>query len=227
MALRSRLTRCSLTAIVLACAGCGSSGKGTAASGGGGSSSSAAGSGGASGTTSASSSTGGATTSAGTGGQGASSSSASSGGAPDGGTGGSTSCTPDCTGKTCGDDGCHGTCGGCPPSQLCGSAADLRGVLEHDQHRRRREVPGDGHLLRASTAWRSTSDDSMQLAGLNRWGGDATELVQLEDRRLQRGRRLELRQLQGAASPPRRPTPSLTTSSDQFVHYNITRRPTR
>ncbi len=29
------------------------------------------------------------------------------------------SCTPDCTGKTCGSDGCTGVCGGCRPDETC------------------------------------------------------------------------------------------------------------
>jgi hypothetical protein len=34
-------------------------------------------------------------------------------------------CVPDCDGKTCGDDGCEGSCGGCPPGQLCDAAFHL------------------------------------------------------------------------------------------------------
>ncbi len=30
-----------------------------------------------------------------------------------------TGCTPDCDGKNCGDDGCGGSCGGCPDGQTC------------------------------------------------------------------------------------------------------------
>jgi len=29
-------------------------------------------------------------------------------------------CTPSCDGKNCGDDGCGGSCGACPPGQTCG-----------------------------------------------------------------------------------------------------------
>src|SRR3954469_23933829 len=57
------------------------------------------------------------TSAGGPGGQGSASTSSFSGGGGDSGT--PMSCKPDCTGKTCGDDGCNGTCGGCPPSQLC------------------------------------------------------------------------------------------------------------
>jgi MYXO-CTERM domain-containing protein len=37
--------------------------------------------------------------------------------APDG-----TMCTPDCTGRSCGDDGCGGTCGACGADEVCASA---------------------------------------------------------------------------------------------------------
>ena len=33
----------------------------------------------------------------------------------------STPCEPQCTGKSCGDDGCGGTCGGCPDGEGCDS----------------------------------------------------------------------------------------------------------
>ncbi len=32
-------------------------------------------------------------------------------------------CTPDCTGRRCGSDGCGGTCGECPGAQACSAAA--------------------------------------------------------------------------------------------------------
>ena len=34
-----------------------------------------------------------------------------------------TSCTPDCSGKSCGDDGCGGSCGSCPSGQTCSSGS--------------------------------------------------------------------------------------------------------
>jgi len=33
-----------------------------------------------------------------------------------------TKCTPDCTNKLCGSDGCYGSCGGCPPLEACSAA---------------------------------------------------------------------------------------------------------
>ncbi|MDP6944119.1 MAG: hypothetical protein QF464_08225, partial [Myxococcota bacterium] len=34
-------------------------------------------------------------------------------------------CVPECEGKTCGDDGCGGSCGGCPPGQICDAAFQI------------------------------------------------------------------------------------------------------
>jgi endoglucanase len=36
--------------------------------------------------------------------------------------GGSTSCTPDCSGKVCGNDGCGGSCGSCAGGQTCNTS---------------------------------------------------------------------------------------------------------
>jgi hypothetical protein len=43
-------------------------------------------------------------------------------------------CVPDCTGKTCGDDGCGGSCGTCPESQACvdGACVCASGFLCED-----------------------------------------------------------------------------------------------
>ena len=37
------------------------------------------------------------------------------------------SCTPNCTGKVCGDDGCGGSCGTCPSGQACNSSGQCGG----------------------------------------------------------------------------------------------------
>ena len=74
---------------------------------------------------------------------------------------------------------------------------DLRRVLEHDQRRRRCEVPADAHLpgdLRRGVLQRRLDAGR----GAQPLGRRRRQLVQLEDRRLQFGRRLELRELQGA-----------------------------
>jgi hypothetical protein len=46
---------------------------------------------------------------------------------PDGGpaTDSGSSCTPDCGGRTCGDDGCGGSCGSCATDRVCGSGVCL------------------------------------------------------------------------------------------------------
>jgi hypothetical protein len=41
--------------------------------------------------------------------------------------GGTTTCTPNCTGKTCGDDGCGGTCGSCGSGQTCSPGGTCTG----------------------------------------------------------------------------------------------------
>ncbi len=38
---------------------------------------------------------------------------------------GQCSCTPDCAGRSCGDDGCGGTCGSCPSNLLCDTTAGV------------------------------------------------------------------------------------------------------
>jgi hypothetical protein len=41
--------------------------------------------------------------------------------------GGTATCTPNCTGKTCGDDGCGGSCGACTGGQTCSPAGTCTG----------------------------------------------------------------------------------------------------
>ena len=43
-----------------------------------------------------------------------------------------TGCTPDCTGKKCGDDGCGGSCGSCGPGLTCQDGGCLRGCDSPD-----------------------------------------------------------------------------------------------
>jgi hypothetical protein len=47
--------------------------------------------------------------------------------------GGATTCTPSCTGKTCGDDGCGGSCGSCGSGQTCspGGTCTTGGTCAH------------------------------------------------------------------------------------------------
>ena len=65
------------------------------------------------------------------------------------------------------------------------------------------------------------SDDSMKLAALNRWGGDATSSYNWKIDVSNAGTDWNCANYKGRFTSPT-PDSSLTTSSDQFVHYNIT-----
>ena len=181
-----------------------------------GSKSGAAGSGGSGGnnggTGGGSSGTGG--VSAGTGGSGAPG--GAGGSAPDGGV----SCTPNCTGKTCGDDGCGHTCGGCPPSQLCGPAQTC--VASSSTTSVVVDVSSQGTPISPGIYGVALdSSDSMKLAALNRWGGDATSSYNWKIDVSNAGNDWNCANYVGRFTSPA-PASSLMTSSDQFVHYNIT-----
>ena len=156
--------------------------------------------------------------SSGAGSSGAGTSGASSSGAQSEG-GAPVACTANCTGKTCGTDGCSGTCGGCPPSQLCGPAqtcvtpADTMAVV----------VDANSQTTPISSAIYGVafnSDDSMRVAGLNRWGGDATSSYNWKIDVSNAGADWNCANYAGRFTSPA-PDPSLHTNSDQFVHYNI------
>jgi hypothetical protein len=147
------------------------------------------------------------------------------GGSSHGGAGGATGpgagvgCTSNCTGKTCGDDGCGHTCGGCPPAQLCGPAqtcvasSSATGVVVDANSQGTPISPGIyGVAL--------NNDDSMKLAALNRWGGDATSSYNWKIDVSNAGTDWNCANYQGRFTSPA-PASSLTTSSDQFVHYDI------
>jgi hypothetical protein len=91
------------------------------------------------------------------------------------GTGGATTCTPSCANKTCGSDGCNGTCGGCPPSQLCSvdgvcQAKSGSGIVV-DVHSQLTPISPDIYGVAFAT---EDSDDSYKVATLDRWGGDSS-----------------------------------------------------
>src|SRR5947207_14538826 len=80
------------------------------------------------------------------------------------------SCKPNCTGETCGDDGCGGTCGGCPPSQLCGPAKTC--VASPSTTSIVVDAKSQGTPISSGIYGVAfNSDDSMTIASLNRWGG--------------------------------------------------------
>ena len=95
------------------------------------------------------------------------------------GTGGSTgtagaSCTPSCANKTCGSDGCDGTCGGCLPSQMCGTNGTCQtksgtGIVV-DANSQLTPISPDIYGVAFAA---DTNDDSYKVATLDRWGGDA------------------------------------------------------
>ena len=146
--------------------------------------------------------------------------STSSGGST--GTGGSgVACTSNCSGKTCGDDGCGHTCGGCPPSQLCGSAqtcvasSSTTSVVVDAKSQLTPISPGIYGVA-------FSSDDSMQVAALNRWGGDAVSSYNWKIDVSNSGGDWNCANYKGRFTSPT-PDSSLSTSSDQFIHYNITK----
>lgn len=142
--------------------------------------------------------------------------------ASSGGAGGSgVACTPNCSGKTCGDDGCGHTCGGCPPSQLCGTsqtcvASPSTTSIIVDANSQLTPIFSGIYGVAFS------SDDSMQVAALNRWGGDATSSYNWKTDVANSGSDWNCANYKGRFTSPT-PDSSLTTSSDQFVRYNITK----
>ncbi|MGD0839313.1 MAG: glycoside hydrolase family 44 protein, partial [Polyangia bacterium] len=83
-------------------------------------------------------------------------------------------CTPSCANKTCGSDGCNGTCGGCPPTQMCGASGSCQtpsgSGITVDTTSQLTPISPDIYGVAFATA---TGDDSYKVATLDRWGGDA------------------------------------------------------
>jgi hypothetical protein len=182
------------------------------------------GSGGATGTGGSSVGTGGTSvgtggSSVGTGGTAVGTGGAVSSGGSIGAAGAGVACTSDCTGKTCGDDGCGHTCGGCPPSQLCGPSQTC--VASSSTTSVVVDPTSQGTPISAGIyGVAGNSDDSMKVAGLNRWGGDATSSYNWKIDVSNAGDDWNCANYKGRFDSPA-PDSSLTSSSDQFVHYNI------
>jgi hypothetical protein len=92
------------------------------------------------------------------------------------GSGGGSICTPSCANKECGTDGCDGTCGGCVPSQMCGAngtcqAKSGSGILV-DVNSQLTPISPDIYGVAFAS---DSTDDSHNVATLDRWGGDAEE----------------------------------------------------
>jgi hypothetical protein len=131
-------------------------------------------------------------------------------------------CQASCTGKTCGDDGCNGTCGGCPPSQLCGTTGTCVSptgatTIVVDASSQRTVISPAIYGVAVN------SDDSMSIASLNRWGGDSTGSYNWKNDLFNTGTDWNCANYQGFFTPPS-PDPGLSNSADQFVHFNISKK---
>ncbi|MGC9983833.1 MAG: glycoside hydrolase family 44 protein [Polyangia bacterium] len=128
-------------------------------------------------------------------------------------------CQANCTGKTCGPDGCNGTCGGCPPSQLCSASQTC--VASTSTTSIVVDAKSQGTPISSGIYGVAfNNDDSMQLAGVNRWGGDATSSYNWQIDVSNAGSDWNCANYKGRFTPPTTDA-SYTNSSDQFVHYNI------
>jgi hypothetical protein len=83
-------------------------------------------------------------------------------------------CTPQCSGKSCGDDGCSGSCGACAASELCsaGQCAAVSDALTVD-------TAASPHAIHPEIY--GVAFANPKLIGdldvpVNRWGGNATTL---------------------------------------------------
>jgi hypothetical protein len=129
-----------------------------------------------------------------------------------------TGCTPDCSGKACGDDGCGGTCGSCPPSQMCSASSACVAPAVGSTI----VVDAKSQLTAISPAIYGVSlngDDSMNLAALNRWGGDSTGSYNWKNDLFNSGTDWNCANYRGLFTSPA-PVSNLSNSADQFVNYN-------
>jgi len=126
-----------------------------------------------------------------------------------GGTTSTTTCTPSCTNKTCGSDGCQGTCGGCPPSQLCGTSGTCQAKS------------GTGIIVDANSQLTPISpdiygiafadDESAKVTTLNRSGGDSAETYNWQKDITGKGAWWNCANYAGGGSP---------SDADKFVQTN-------
>ena len=128
------------------------------------------------------------------------------------GSGGTTitpACTPSCANKTCGSDGCEGTCGGCPPAQMCGANGTCQ------------SKSGSGILVDASAQLTPISpdiygiafadDESAKVTTLNRSGGDSAETYNWQKDITGKGAWWNCANYAGGGSP---------SDADKFVQTN-------
>lgn len=145
----------------------------------------------------------------------------SSGGASTGGA--ASTCKPDCSGKTCGADGCQGTCGACSPSQICGPAQTC--VASPSTTAIVVDAKSQGTVISAGIYGLAFGgDESMQVAALNRWGGDAEESYNWQSNAGNSGADWYCVNYSSDFNPTFNPPaadPSFKTATDKFIHYNI------
>jgi len=128
------------------------------------------------------------------------------------GSGGTTTppaCAPSCANKTCGSDGCQGTCGGCPPAQMCGPSGTCQ------------TKTGSGILVDASSQLTPISpdiygiafadDESAKVTTLNRSGGDSAETYNWQKDITGKGAWWNCANYAGSGSP---------SDADNFVQTN-------
>jgi hypothetical protein len=146
----------------------------------------------------------------------------SSGGTASGGaTGGPNGpgCQADCTKKTCGSDGCGGTCGGCPPSMLC-TAAQTCDTPKNPTDTTDIVIDAQSQLTPISSAIYGTGyfPTDVSLAGLNRWGGDSTGTYNWKTDDFNTGSDYWCANYSGLVSYTAAP---YTKGYDRFIAYNI------
>ena len=118
-------------------------------------------------------------------------------------------CTPSCANKTCGSDGCQGTCGGCPPAQMCSPSGTCQ------------TKSGSGILVDASSQLTPISpdiygiafadDESAKVTTLNRSVGDSAETYNWQKDITGKGAWWNCANYAGAGSP---------SDADTFVQTN-------
>ena len=90
-----------------------------------------------------------------------------------GGTGPGSACIPQCTNKSCGSDGCSGSCGVCASGQICASdqcAAITGDAIQVDVNAARHPIRPEVY----GTAFASQKTATALRTPVNRWGGNGT-----------------------------------------------------
>ncbi len=83
-------------------------------------------------------------------------------------------CVPSCAGRACGDNGCGGSCGGCPQDQLCTMAGQCAAAGADPVTVDVGAVNGQIHDEIYGLAFADPADLKKMNVPLNRWGGNST-----------------------------------------------------